>query len=76
MARHKDVNWNLADDIHADGSTVGLARRQVAVLMDIRDELQKLNRIIGCPNFIDIPNRLSRIVTNTTKRKYTRRSKP
>lgn len=46
----------------------------LAVLMDIRDELQSLNRLLSCTNFLSIPASLRTIVANTTKRKYTRRT--
>lgn len=69
--RHKNVNWNL-------GSIVGSPswnQVQIALLMDIRDELQTLNRLLGCQNFIRIPRVLDSIAANTKpKRKYTRRT--
>lgn len=34
---------------------------QVAVLMDIRDELQKLKRLLHCQHFQQIPRTLSRM---------------
>jgi hypothetical protein len=40
---------------------------QLATLMDIRDELQALNSVFQCPNFLAIPHKLDRIVKNTTK---------
>jgi len=62
VARHKDTVWTLADRMPGwDGA-------QLAVLMDIRDELKVLNRIIGCGNAIDIPNILRRIDANTKKK--------
>ena len=41
----------------------------VALLMDIRDELQRLNALLHCENFTQIPKTLNRIVVNTTKKK-------
>lgn len=35
--------------------------------MDIRDELQKLNALLGCHNFTAIPNVLRGIRRNTAK---------
>ncbi len=69
MARHKNINWDLAEEINGDGRPCGLARRQVAVLMDIRDELQTLNSVFACRNFLDVPQLLRDIKRNTTKRK-------
>ena len=37
----------------------------VAVLMDIRRELQQLNEVFRCPNVQAIPSRLRRIERNT-----------
>lgn len=62
MARHKNTDWNLPGPQLENWS-----QASVAVLMDIRDELQALNRIIGCPNFIRIPQILDQISKNTTK---------
>lgn len=67
MARHRNENWGLADDINAAGNHVALARRQVAVLMDIRDELQTLNKLLACRNFTGIPATLRAIQRNTKK---------
>lgn len=40
---------------------------QLEVLMDIRDELQKLNRVFACGNFQRIPLVLDEIKRNTKK---------
>lgn len=48
MARKKDVNWTIPDQATWDGA-------QTAVFMDLRDELKKLNALLGCQNFIDVP---------------------
>lgn len=55
MARHKNADWNLAED------RPGWEGAQLAVLMDIRDELQTLNRLLHCVNFQNIPHKLDRI---------------
>lgn len=62
--RKKDVQWTVARD---DGTVPTWEHVQVAVLMDIRDELKKLNQLLHCPNAIDIPNILRAIRRNTTK---------
>lgn len=49
MARHKDAEWQLAERLYDWNEA------QVAVLMDLRDELKKLNRLLHCQNFIEIP---------------------
>jgi len=47
---------------------------QVALLMDIRSELRKLNGLLHCKNFIQIPGKLDRIGRNTAKPKRKRKS--
>lgn len=49
MARHKNTNWNLPDKC---GSW---EQASAAILMDIREELQALNRLLNCHNFTQIP---------------------
>jgi hypothetical protein len=59
MARFKDNNWDLPST--ADGRARDWDAARLAVLMDIRDELKNLNRVLGCPNFLDIPKTLRSI---------------
>lgn len=65
MARHKDANWTLNDPIQ------NWVEVQVSVLMDIRDELKSLNSILGCVNFLHVPETLRRIQENTRPNKRT-----
>lgn len=61
--RHKNVQWNL-------GTTYPNAnweQAKAALLMDIRDELQTLNQLLACPNFIAIPRKLDEIARNTKR---------
>lgn len=58
MARHCNADWNLGDP---PGTWEQV---QVAVLMDIRDELQKLNSHLRCYNFTRIPQVLDKINKN------------
>lgn len=51
MARHKDVEWRLADPPGNEGAQLGL-------LMDLRDELKRLNSLLHCQNFQNIPREL------------------
>jgi hypothetical protein len=47
MARkHKDVDWQLP--VTENGALKSWDYIQIAVLMDIRDELKKLNETLGC----------------------------
>lgn len=61
--RRKDVQWQEPET----GPTWESAT--VAVLMDLRDELKKLNGILSCPNFLEIPQILRSIRANTRKPK-------
>lgn len=42
---------------------------QLAALAQILIELRKLNSLLHCGNFVDIPRKLDAINRNTTKRK-------
>lgn len=64
--RKKDLNWNVADE---NGNVPTWERIQIAVLMDLRDELKLLNGLLRCPNFMAIPRKLDRISRNTAKTK-------
>lgn len=41
----------------------------VEVLMDIRDELRRLNRLLHCPNFVAIPAKLDALRRKTPAKK-------
>jgi len=71
MARHKDENWNLNEGSpnKTGGETVPSETVTNALLMDIRDELKRLNAVLHCTNFLDIPRQLRLICQNTTKPK-------
>lgn len=71
MARHKDVEWTLPEGTRQpDGSRIhGWDALHAAILMDIRDELKRLNALLYCTNFLDIPLHLRMIRRNTTKPK-------
>lgn len=64
--RRKDAQWLVGD---ADGQVVSWDEVQVAILMDIRDELKRLNAVLHCGNFLDIPRKLDRIERNTKKKR-------
>ena len=63
MARHLNADWSLPDICQT------WEQVQVAVLMDIRRELVKLNGVLACPRFLGIPDALDAIRRNTVKRK-------
>lgn len=67
MSRHYNCDWNLPEKLTTWEEV------QVALLMDIRLELTKLNRLLNCSNFTSFPRDLRRIAENTKKRKYRRK---
>ena len=68
--RYKNLAW-----IIPSGGNPSFEGAQLAVLMDIRDELQRLNELLHCPNFIDIPLMLDEIVINTRPKRRTTATK-
>jgi hypothetical protein len=57
MSRFKDINWNCGDGDNPDS----VNHAKLAVLMDIRDELKRLNQLLHCHNFTGIPMTLRSI---------------
>jgi hypothetical protein len=71
--RHRDRQWNVGETVNGWNWEQG----KLAVLMDIRDELKRLNGLLHCQNFIEIPYRLDAIRRNTaTRRKYNKTKGP
>jgi len=68
----KDWDWTIEPGTSGKYSWEGAT---VSVLMDIRDELKSLNRLLHCNNFLSIPRKLEQIKLNTTKRKIRRKKK-
>jgi len=66
MARFKNADWNLTKT--PSGNISSWEEVNAALLMDLRDELQKLNNLFHCINFTSIPAVLKVIETNTKKR--------
>lgn len=62
MARHKDLEWELPGLPVPNWDTV-----HAALAMDIRDELKKLNSLLHCQDFLEIPFKLHHIDLNTRK---------
>ena len=60
----------IAED---DGPVPTWERAGIAVLMDIRDELQRLNRLLSCPNFVGIPHTLKTISRKLPAKKRARK---
>ena len=60
----RNVEWQVVEE---DGVGTTWERAGIAVLMDIRRELQRLNGLLSCPNFTAIPRTLRTISRNTAK---------
>lgn len=61
-ANRKNGQWETPE-----GADFRWAHVQVEVLMDIRDELQRLNALLHCHNFIGIPATLRSISRKLAK---------
>ena len=65
-----DCNWGVRPDPRGNFT---LEQAQLAVLMDIREQLKELARdireITRCDRFLTIPNELAPIRRNTTKKR-------
>ncbi len=66
MARHKNIAWGLNEADKNNAVTYDTIK--IAVMMDIRDELQKLNRLLECSNVSSMPRTLKRIDRRLAKR--------
>jgi hypothetical protein len=67
-SRRKNVQWRIFNTETGECWSPGqYGYTALAVLMDIRDELQTLNRLLHCPNFTQIPTVLRSIRRNTAK---------
>lgn len=64
--RQKNVAWAVLDE-NGRQYTGDYGAAQLAVLMDLRDEIQKLNQLLHCRNFTDIPKMLRSIQRSTYK---------
>lgn len=68
--RFEKKNWHVGGEELPDGTVKewpGSEGRRLAVLMDIRDELQRLNRLLHCVNFTSIPGEISAIKRHTKR---------
>lgn len=50
-------DWNLWNE-DDKGNTWPSDKIQIIVLCEVRDELKKLNALLGCRNFVNIPRQL------------------
>ena len=65
-SKYKNSEWTLKESEKGDG-LINTSEASLSVLMDIRDELQKLNWLLSCPNFQEVPSLLRGIRVNTRK---------
>lgn len=64
MARHKDINWILPDELVRNDELTW------ALLMDIRDELKSIRGLLSCyriPRAMDAVVRLDKRMAKTRK---------
>jgi hypothetical protein len=64
-ARHKNVVWDI-NELPGLPIRVSILDAQLAVLMDIRDELMTLNNFLRCTN---LGHTLTQLVINTKRKK-------
>ena len=69
----RDIDWSIY--INADG-TWNDSDVMMALLHDIREELKRLNNLLHCRNFVEIPTILRDVRKNTTKRKRPKKQAP
>lgn len=63
--RYKDHQWVICNS----GVKPDFNGAKLSVLMDIRDELKRMNGVLNCPNFLEVPQILREIRKNTTPKK-------
>jgi len=68
--RFKDTVWQVNKGL--DGM-ISFPGAQLTVLMDIRDELKKLNALLHCSNFTAIPHVMREVARNTKPKKRKRK---
>lgn len=70
MARHKNMQWNLPEGMpQRDGSSShSWESIYTSLLMDIRDELQMLNKTLACYRVRRMSDDINRIERRLAKR--------
>lgn len=63
--RHRNANWVIHQDTMT--KTISFDGAQLAVLMDIRDELQGIRTRLDCHETLSIPRLLRDIKRNTSR---------
>lgn len=65
MRKHQNLDWAVPTT--DKGAVQTWEHVGIVVMMDIRDELRKLNALLHCNNTVAIPDLLRAIKRNTTK---------
>ena len=65
----RNVDWSISEN---DNGRYDHDQVMRAIMLDIREELKRLNNVLQCPNFIAVPSKLDQIVKNTRKRRKPR----
>jgi len=65
----RNANWTLAGSDTDTGALANVHEATLAVLMDIRSELQAIRRVAECHNVQRVPRILDTIAANTRKSK-------
>lgn len=60
------VTWRVWQN---EGGGYSYDALHLVLLMDIREELKRLNSLLSCHRFVGIPTTLNKIAKNTTKKK-------
>jgi hypothetical protein len=68
--RCKDWIWTVSKN--HDGKHYSMEAATLTVLLDLRDELKRLNTLLHCSNFVAMPAILRRISRNTAKKRKPR----
>ena len=69
MPRFKNMDWDIAGSGTGSRVQVDIEGAILAVLMDLREEIQRLNMLLHCPNFMVIPGKLERIARKLPSRR-------
>ena len=66
VERPCNENWRVWQNIDGRYDPDSVQR---AILLDIREELRTLTRLLNCKNFVEVPAILRHVIVNTTRKK-------
>jgi hypothetical protein len=61
--KHRNANWTVYREL---GGRVSHDDAELCVLLDIREELKRLNTLLHCENFMSLPDVMRGVRANTT----------